>query len=106
MGKIHWSVYIIIGVAVLVSSYRIDAKKFTLFIWVGYLFLIIGVAKLGIWFVSRGKESSVEKRAVERDDYRQKPVQRGYANYCAKCGSSLHGFKNFCSKCGNRVQLR
>ena len=110
MVKIHGIFYIIMGAGILIASYKIDSQKFKLFIWLGYLFLIIGVMKLGIWFVKRKGESPVERRAVGRDNYgqatqRQRVVQQR-AMYCPRCGNMLSGNENFCSRCGTRVQLR
>jgi len=108
MVKIHWSFYLILGVGVLWASYRVDPQKFKLFIWLGYLFLIIGVMKLGIWFIRRKKESPVERRAIGRDIYqqaspRQRVVQQR-GNYCPGCGNMLRGYENFCPGCGQRVK--
>jgi len=98
MVKIHWSVYIILGVAVLFTSYRIDSQKFRLFIWLGYLFLAIGVMKLGIWYVRRKKESPVEMRDV--NVYAQQ--KRG--RFCPGCGGGLRGSETFCPGCGQKLR--
>jgi hypothetical protein len=103
MVKIHWSFYLILGAGVLWASYKIDPQKFKLFIWLGYVFLAVGVAKLGIWFVKREKESSFERRDVGREMH-QRQTRQGAARYCPRCGNALRGHENFCSGCG--VQLR
>lgn len=102
MVKIHWSFYIIIGVSVLIASYEIDYQKFKLFIWLGYVFLIVGVAKLGIWFVNRGKERPFERREIRREIYQ--PQQQRMMRYCPRCGNALRGYENFCAICGQRVR--
>jgi hypothetical protein len=89
-------------------SYKLDSKKFALFILLGYVFLIVGVAKLGIMFVNRKKESSVEKRQIKAGAYqqnyaKQRAVQRKMP-YCIKCRSRLYGYENFCPKCGQRLR--
>lgn len=111
MVKIHWSFYIIIGVGVLFASNRLNSqtgsRDFDLFLWVGYLFLIIGVTKLGIWFISRKKESPVERRAAGGGIYQgasQRQVVRQRAMYCPRCGNMLRGYENFCTGCGQRVR--
>ena len=73
MVKIHWSVYLILGIGVLFTSYKIDSQKFKLFIWLGYAFLAIGVAKLVFGFITRVKESPVEKKKI-----RQRCFYEGY----------------------------
>ena len=110
MVKIHWSVYLILGAGVLFASYKIDAQKFELFIWGGYLFLVIGIAKLGIWFINRKKESPAERRAVQqmqRPAYRNQQwqqAQQRMMRYCPRCGNGLRGYENFCPACGVRVR--
>ena len=102
MVKIHWSFYLILGAGVLWASYKIDPQKFKLFIWLGYVFLAVGVAKLGIWFIRREKETSFERKDVGRSVYQ--PQQRRATRYCRRCGDNLQGDENFCPGCG--VQLR
>ena len=109
MVKIHWSIYLILGIGVLWASYRIDSQKFKLFIWLGYLFLIVGIAKLGIWFVNRKKESPVERKNVRRDMYQREVQQRRAPQqktirYCSGCGNGLRGYENFCPMCAQRVR--
>jgi len=101
MVKIHWSFYIIIGIGVLFASYKIDTQKFKLFIWLGYLFLIVGIAKLGIWFISKRKESPTERKEFRGNVY---PQQQKTAGYCPRCGNGLRGYENFCPGCGQRVR--
>jgi len=104
MGRLNWSIYIIIGVVVLSASYKIDPQKFLMFIWLGYAFLIVGVAKLGVWFVTKKKETKAEKQEarVEMDAETRKDV----SVYCPRCRSVLYGYKNFCSRCGIRLRQR
>ncbi len=93
-----------LGAAVLFASYkinsRIDSRDFTIFIWAGYLFLIISAAKLSIWFIHRRKESHIDKREINSYDYQKKRVVK----YCPNCGNPLHGHENFCSSCGKKLR--
>lgn len=102
MVKIHGIFYLILGAGVLIVSYNIDPQKFKLFIWLGYVFLIVGVAKLGIWFINRKKESSFERKEIRRDFYQ--PQQQRVMRYCPGCGNGLRGNENFCPGCGQRVR--
>lgn len=106
MVKIHWSIYLILGGAVLYTSNRIDSQKFKLFIWVGYLFLAFGVAKFVIWFISRKKETRAERREIRNYDYKNQrmPRQQSAAGFCQRCGNQLSGYENFCQNCGNRLR--
>jgi len=116
MVKIHWSIYIIIGAGILFTSYyipshyeKVNLKSFTLFLAFGYLFLIVGVAKLGIWFVSRRNESPIERRDVRRGMHynqfqKQRAMRSRAVRYCYRCGSGLSGYENFCPICGQRVR--
>ena len=100
MVKLNWSVYLILGAITLFASYRLDSKKFTVFIWLGYLFLVVGVAKLGIEFINRKKESPAERKQVMREMYRPIAQQRRAAVYCPRCTFNLNGYENFCPRCG------
>ena len=100
MVKIHWSFYLILGAAVLFTSNKVDPQKFKIFIWVAYLFLVIGVAKLAIWFISKKKESPAERK--EFGNYA--PQQQRAARFCQGCGTQLQGYENFCSGCGQRLK--
>ncbi|MBW2989740.1 zinc ribbon domain-containing protein [Candidatus Woesearchaeota archaeon] len=103
MVKIHWSFYLMLGAGVLFASYRIDPRKFTMFIWVGYLFLIIGTAKIVYWFIGREKETKSEKKTIRRQIHPKEPP-RIPAAYCQKCGNRLYGNENFCPRCGQRMR--
>jgi len=104
MVKIHWSFYLIIGTGVLVSSYKLDSQKFKLFIWLGYVFLTVGIAKAGIWFINRKKVSDAERRYV--GDFARTGAIKGMPKYCQACGNSLTGHENFCSRCGAMLRRR
>lgn len=103
MVKIHWSIYIILGAAVLFVSNKLDPQKFKLFIWFGYLFLVVGVAKLGIWFISRKRESAVERKDILKYSNKGMRQQQRVARYCQRCGNPLRGYENFCPRCGQRL---
>ncbi len=102
MVKINWSVYFLLGIAVLIVSYRIDPQKFTLFIWIAYLFLVIGTAKFIVWFIVRRKMTSREKKRVRAAI----PQSHQYrtARFCPRCGNVLHSYENFCPMCGQRLR--
>ena len=103
MVKIHWSVYLTLGAAVLFFSNRLNtqtsSKDFTIFIWAGYLLLTIGVSKLVFWFISRKKEIPFEKREVKKEIYSSQ-------RYCRRCGNPLNGNEHFCPKCGQRQMYK
>ena len=109
MVKIHGIVYLIIGAAVLFTSNKIDSQKFQLFIWVGYLFLVIGIAKLGIGFIKRKKESPAERKDLG-NIYQQQTGQTAQfqqqraARHCPRCRFQLQGYENFCPGCGQRLR--
>jgi len=102
MVKINWGVYFLLGIAVLIISYKVDPQKFMVFIWVAYLFMIIGTAKFIIWFITRSKETSVEKKEAKANI----PPTHRYrtARFCPRCGNVLHTYENFCPMCGQRLR--
>ena len=100
MVKIHWTFYLILGAALLYVSNKLDPQKFKIFIWLGYLFLTIGVAKLGIWFIKRKKESPKEDKELRN----YTPQQQRAARYCQRCRNPLQGYETFCPYCGQRLK--
>jgi len=103
MVKIHWTVYLIIGIAILFTSYKIDSQKFKLFIWLAYLFIAIGTAKLVFGYINKKRESPKEKKEIRGNIY-QRATQKRATRYCPNCGNVLNRYENFCPMCGTRLK--
>lgn len=87
MAKIHGLVYIIIGFFVFIVS--LTSKKFIVFLFVGIIFILVGVIKF-ILKVNGGKVA----RHVKHETYHHK--------YCTQCGNLLRLHDKFCTRCGAR----
>ena len=92
MAKIHWIVYVLIGLFVAISSYLIDYKKLVFFFFTGWVFVCVGIAKSAI----NAGENKNEKM--------QMPHQRAHQyKHCPKCRNILRINDRFCGKCGASV---
>mgnify|MGYP001560674080 CR=1 FL=1 len=90
MAKIHWLIYIIVGLFVSISSWRIDYEDLYIFFYAGLVFILIGIAKL-IFGLNIKKEKSITKHHAQG------------AKYCHNCGYAARLHDKFCSKCGVRI---
>lgn len=116
MGKKRSSlnpwILILIGAAVLISSYVMNERKivgpFTIFGAVGGLFLLYGLLKK--LFTRKKVEKTTYDTAHEKQSsknihdrtYRDAHRQSG-ALYCHNCGAKVHPASNFCPYCGSRI---
>ncbi|MFH2028604.1 MAG: zinc ribbon domain-containing protein [Nanoarchaeota archaeon] len=104
MTKIHGIVYVIIGVAVALYSYKVNPTKLILFMYAGIIFSIWGLIRI---FIDRAKKPKVHKHHQQRSmPHPQAPIhQQGspVAKFCHRCGTTLHNFQNFCHNCGERL---
>ena len=116
--RIHGIVWIIVGVFLVGFSYFIsgsgvDIQKFSLFIWTGAVFIVIGFVKAVIWIKSKPAKAKTHKEnyphhraKLNKED---NPVNQmhGQTNefikFCSSCGNAVRHFDRFCYKCGSRV---
>ena len=94
MAKIHWLVYLIVGLFVSIFSWKRDFEKLRLFFYFGLVFVLIGIVKL-IFAIGKGrhKEGKIHHKAG----------QQHKGKYCHDCGSPAQLHHNFCTKCGTRL---
>jgi len=116
MAKIPGVVFLVMGLVMVIASSYInkvqDSNSLSFFIWIGYLFLAYGAAKVLIDFVlSRDKmERKLSERLPEeankpsiRREYKKKfNNMYGYIGYCPKCGTPMRRINIFCHRCGMR----
>lgn len=90
--KIPFWLWVITGLLIsLVSS----ALKMKLFIWIGLVFLAIGIGKMV--FVFALKEKKGKEKII-----RQQAQQQYY--YCPRCKARVHAAENFCRMCSQRLK--
>ena len=90
--KIPFWLWIIVGLFITLASSALTMK---LFIWIGLLFLVIGIGKRVIAFVFK------EKKGKEKIIHQQ--AQQQYY-YCPKCKIRVHAAENFCRMCGQKLR--
>ena len=95
MAKIHGLVYILVGLFVSISSWRLNYEKLIFFFYSGLFFIFIGILKL-IFNLIKNKTGKKEK-------IHAKSVQHQTHKYCHNCGTALRHQARFCTRCGARV---
>ena len=89
-------VWIIIGLFVTIVSMRLG-EKFTLFMWVGLLFLAFGVFKLLAYFITKKEVSNPEQNTMQQ-------AMGGQVIKCNSCRKSVYMNQYFCHHCGGRLR--
>ena len=93
MAKIHWSVYIIVGLFVSIFSWRLNYEKLIFFFYAGLFFIFVGILKLVFSFIKNRMNKKEKTRKVQQQNIK----------YCHNCGTALRLHHRFCTKCGARV---
>ncbi|MBS3136227.1 hypothetical protein J4401_04680 [Candidatus Woesearchaeota archaeon] len=102
--KLHWLMYLIVGVFVMGFSFFIrsksdNAQQFMLFIWAGGIFILIAIYKLGREWL-QNKPAKVKKSAKAEPEMQETNLN---VKYCTACGAAMRHFDRFCYKCGNSL---
>ncbi len=90
--KIPFWLWLAVGLFITLAS---SALKMKLFIWVGLLFLAIGIGKMVFEFIF--KERKPKEKIIH-----QQAQQRYY--YCPRCKIRVHVAEKFCRMCGQRLR--
>lgn len=96
MAKIHWLIYIIVGLFVSILSWRLNYQKLIFFFYAGVIFIVIGAVKIGLNLI---KNKETKPKVVHHKAQHQFPRFKR----CQKCGNAARLNDIFCGKCGSRV---
>ncbi len=104
MAKIHWLVYLIVGLFVSIFSYRLNYGKLIFFFYAGLFFILVGISKMILGFMkkSTGKKVTSQEK-IHPQTANQAKYQAHHYKRCHKCGSAVALNSRFCSKCGAAV---
>jgi len=100
MVAIPWWVWLGIGLFVTITS-AVVGGTVKVFIWVGLIFLIVGLTKVVILFVMRPRETKADQKAMQMP---QPQYQAPKVSYCSNCRVAVQSFDNFCRNCGTRLR--
>jgi hypothetical protein len=138
MAKISWIVFIIIGALFSIGSHIVNNMQendsLTIFIYIGYLFIGYGVAKLVVVYIL-GKNNNVKDAFDDRlpenggmpkiesskdikRNYNNIPSNKndfsnnnssknslyGYIGYCSRCATPMRNLNRYCHRCGLRQE--
>lgn len=106
--EIHWFFWLLIGIAVAVTSF-IVGEKLIVFFYIGLLFIILGIGKLIYNYITNNDVK--ETKTIARDIYYRPESQQLHKQqlstgsiFCRNCGSKLRTTDNFCYKCGFKTR--
>lgn len=104
MAKIHWLVYVIVGLFVSIMSWRLNYEKLLFFFYAGWFFIFIGVVKLIFGLIKRKIDRKEEpSKKVQHQAPIQPQHQAHHYKRCHKCGNAVRLHDRFCARCGYRV---
>jgi len=101
MASLHPLWFIIVGIGVSVTSYFITDKglNYSVFLYVGVIFVVYGLVK---WFIVSAKEKSRHKK--QKSKPHKQHLARDKQVYCYDCKVHMPINYRFCPFCGRRVQ--
>ncbi len=89
-----WS-WLLVGLIIAATSWTMEMP---LFFWLGWLFVIVGIAKFVIGFLTRERETPQERRVMQQ----LAPAHHQY--YRCPCGNPVRVADHFCNHCGRRLR--
>ena len=108
MAKINGIVYMITGLIIILVSWKVDRKKLLVFIYAGYIMIVVGVVKLFFIRKSGLKEKVGKTMHPSHSNIQQthqtkshRPVNE--SKRCLRCSNVLSSYDKFCNKCGARI---
>ena len=102
MAKIPWIVYAVVGGGMIYAVEKLQNENLNLFKYVGYVFIIIAVAKLLIWFMLGKKRKTIEPKMKPSDMPREMPKASAVCSYCK---APIPPTGRFCPYCGARIRI-
>jgi|GEM_PF-1741625 len=106
MASIPWWAWL--GVGLVVTFVSIWAEL-DLFIWVGVVFIIVGIAKLAMFFILGRKEDKALADVSQKSVHPEVSARvQQYANpqriVCPRCMANVSAANFYCGYCGMRVR--
>lgn len=109
MARIHGLVYLLTGIGVVVISWLVNMLKFRVFIYVGFVMIIVGAVKLFFSNVSAQQKHDIPRHLKQQQPHERqgKPSAHQLPPHeikrCLRCTNVLNPNDRFCNKCGARV---
>ena len=89
-------VWLIVGLIIAFTSWYTEME---LFFWLGWIFILVGSAKIIIGFIIRKKETPTEKKTAQ-----QYTPQHHYQYYRCSCGNTVRATDQYCTACGRNLR--
>ena len=99
MAKIPaWS-WLAVGLIVAMTAWYAEIP---LFFWIGWLFVVVGIAKFIIGYVV--SEKVVERKAAQQPTRHPAATHPAHQYYRCSCGAPVRASDTFCNHCGRRLR--
>jgi len=98
MAEIPWWVWIGVGLFVTIASAVVGGRMY-FFIWIGLIFMIVGIVKAVFLFVFRERETKQEQKTMQAPAMHM-PRQ----THCPRCRVATTLHDNFCRYCGQKLR--
>lgn len=121
MAKIHGIVYLIIGIIMFGVSFVINKthnnSTLTLFIYVSYIFMAVGIAKLIVNYIMNKNKKDVGDVNIDNTVPQFKPLTDnksnntknnlfGYIGVCPNCSTPMRRINVYCHRCGRKQTFK
>lgn len=107
MAKIHGFIYIVIGLFIVLASWKINLNALIFFFYVGWIFVLIGIIKLVLGFGknrdTKSPQQKIQHRNLAQPHQSLQHQQKHHYKRCHRCGNVMRLSDRFCSKCGLRI---
>lgn len=101
MAKIPaWS-WLAVGLIVAMTAWYAEMP---LFFWIGWFFVVIGIAKIIIGYVVSEKTIEVKPRQHAPATHRPAAAHPAHQYYRCSCGAPVRASDTFCNHCGRRLR--
>ncbi|MBI4452902.1 zinc ribbon domain-containing protein [Candidatus Woesearchaeota archaeon] len=105
MAKIHGIAYILIGLLVVIASWKINYSNLILFFYIGWIFVLVGMVKLMLGFGKKKDkpQQNAQSRNLSHLTSQGRQHQAHHYKKCPRCHNVMRVHDRFCGRCGYRV---
>ena len=103
MAKIHGLIYVLIGLFIVLASWKINYNDLILFFYLGWVFVLVGIVKMLFSFGKNKGVKNLQHKSLAQPQHSMQHQQKHHYKRCHRCGNVMRLHDIFCNKCGLRV---